>query len=67
MKKETAILFIVIAFIVGFIVGGSSGVLYMVNKGSKGSEKTAIVQKPQMAPPVIDPSAPKSTLLPQFH
>jgi tetratricopeptide (TPR) repeat protein len=58
MKKETAILFIVIAFIVGFVVGGSSGVLYMVNKGSKGSEKTAIVQKPQMAPPVTSESAP---------
>jgi tetratricopeptide (TPR) repeat protein len=58
MKKETAILFIVIAFIVGFIVGGSSGVLYMVNKGSKGSEKTAMVQKPQMAPPVTSESAP---------
>ena len=60
MKKETAILFIVIAFIVGFVVGGSSGVLYMVNKGSKGSEKTAIVQKPQMAPPVTSESAPSA-------
>jgi tetratricopeptide (TPR) repeat protein len=47
MKKETAILFIVIAFLVGFIAGATVAIL----KGTKGTEKVATVQKPQMAPP----------------
>jgi tetratricopeptide (TPR) repeat protein len=50
MKKETAILAIVIAFLVGFITGATVAILKKTNI----SEKTAMVQKPslpsQMAP-----------------
>jgi cytochrome c-type biogenesis protein CcmH/NrfG len=46
MRKETAILAIVIAFLVGFISGATVAIL----KGTKSTEKTALVQKPQMAP-----------------
>ena len=46
MKKETAILAIVIAFLVGFISGATVAIL----KGKKGAEKPAMVQKPQTAP-----------------
>jgi tetratricopeptide (TPR) repeat protein len=51
MKKETAILLIVIAFLVGFITGATVAIL----KGTKATEKAPVVQKPQMAPP---PSSP---------
>ncbi|MBM4306173.1 MAG: tetratricopeptide repeat protein [Deltaproteobacteria bacterium] len=51
MKKETAILFIVIAFLVGFIAGATVAIL----KGTKGVEKVATVQKPQMALPQAPP------------
>jgi cytochrome c-type biogenesis protein CcmH/NrfG len=47
MKKETVILIVVIAFLVGFISGATVAIL----RGTKGAEKTAMVQKPQMAPP----------------
>ncbi len=47
MKKETVILMVVIAFIVGFITGATVAIL----RGTKGAEKVAMVQKPQMAPP----------------
>jgi len=47
MKKETVILIVVIAFLVGFIAGATVAIL----KGTKGADKTAMVQKPQMAPP----------------
>ena len=46
MKKETVILMVVIAFIVGFITGATVAIL----RGTKGAEKVAMVQKPQMAP-----------------
>ena len=46
MKKETVILYIVIALIVGFVGGATVGILWI----TKGTEKTAMVQKPQMAP-----------------
>jgi tetratricopeptide (TPR) repeat protein len=46
MKKETVILVIVIAFLVGFITGATVAIL----KGKKGAEGPAMVQKPQMAP-----------------
>jgi len=46
MKKETAILLIVIAFIAGFITGATVAIL----KGTKGVERVASVQKPQMPP-----------------
>jgi len=48
MKKETVILTIVIAFIVGFITGATVAIL----KGKKDVQKTAVVRKPQMAPQV---------------
>jgi len=47
MKKETVILYVVIALVVGFVGGATVGILWM----TKGAEKTAMVQKPQMAPP----------------
>ncbi|MCJ7786036.1 MAG: tetratricopeptide repeat protein [Desulfobacterales bacterium] len=47
MKKETVILIVVIAFLVGFISGATVAIL----RGTKGAEKTAMVQKTQMAPP----------------
>jgi len=47
MKKETVILYVVIALVVGFVGGATVGILWM----TKGTEKTAMVQKPPMAPP----------------
>jgi cytochrome c-type biogenesis protein CcmH/NrfG len=47
MKKETVILYVVIALVVGFVGGATVGILWM----TKGTEKKAMVQKPQMAPP----------------
>ncbi len=47
MKKETVILIVVIAFLVGFI----SGATVVILRGTKGAERTAMVQQPQMAPP----------------
>jgi cytochrome c-type biogenesis protein CcmH/NrfG len=47
MKKETVILMVVIAFLVGFITGATVAIL----RGTKGAGKVAMVQKPQMAPP----------------
>jgi cytochrome c-type biogenesis protein CcmH/NrfG len=55
MKKETVILLVVIAFIVGFIAGATVAIL----KGTRGTEKPAMVQKPQMAPPGAQMSVPK--------
>jgi cytochrome c-type biogenesis protein CcmH/NrfG len=54
MKKETVILYVVIALLVGFISGATVGILWV----TKGSEKTAMVQKPQMATPGAPASAP---------
>ncbi len=54
MKKETVILIAVIAFLVGFISGATVAVL----RGTKGAEKTTVVQKPQMAPPAAPAPAP---------
>jgi len=54
MKKETAILFIVIAFLVGFISGATVAIL----KGTKGTEKAAMVQKPQTPLPPAPPPGP---------
>jgi cytochrome c-type biogenesis protein CcmH/NrfG len=54
MKKETVILIVVIAFLVGFISGATVAIL----RGTKGAEKTAMVQKPQMAPPGAPAPAP---------
>jgi cytochrome c-type biogenesis protein CcmH/NrfG len=46
MRKETVILYIVIALIVGFVGGATVGILWI----TKGTQKTAMVQKPTMAP-----------------
>ena len=54
MKKETVILYVVIALVVGFVGGAIVGILWM----TKGTEKTAMVQKPQMAPPGVPAPAP---------
>ena len=54
MKKETVILMVVIAFLVGFVAGATVAIL----RGTKGAEKAAVVQKPQMAPPGVPASAP---------
>jgi len=48
MKKETVILTVVIAFIVGFITGATVAIL----KTQKDVRKTAIFRKPQMTPQV---------------
>ena len=58
MKKETAIFVIAIALFVGFAAGATVGILYMVNREEKEIEKTAMVQKPQMAPSGAPASAP---------
>ena len=57
MKKEKAIFVIAIALFVGFAAGATVGILYMVNREEKEIKKTAIVQKPQMAPPGVPASA----------
>ena len=49
MKKETAILAIAIAFLVGFITGATVAIL----KGTQGAEKVATVQQPPMAQPTV--------------
>jgi tetratricopeptide (TPR) repeat protein len=54
MKKETVILLVVIAFLVGFISGATVAIL----KGTKGTEKTAVVQKPQLPPEGAPAPAP---------
>jgi tetratricopeptide (TPR) repeat protein len=55
MKKETVILIVVIAFIVGFIAGATVVIL----RGEKGAERAAMVQKPEMAP-IPGPPKPSS-------
>ncbi len=47
MKKETAILGFLIAFLVGFVAGATVAIL----RGTKGVDKVAMGQKPQMALP----------------
>ena len=54
MKKETVILIVVIAFLVGFVAGATVAIL----RGTKGAEKVAMVQKPQMAPQGAPAPAP---------
>jgi cytochrome c-type biogenesis protein CcmH/NrfG len=54
MKKEAVILLVVIAFLVGFITGATVAIL----KGTKDTEKTAMIQKPQMALPGAPIPAP---------
>jgi tetratricopeptide (TPR) repeat protein len=54
MKKETVMLVVVIAFLVGFISGATVGILWT---GKKGEERAAMVQKPEM-PPAPGPPKP---------
>jgi cytochrome c-type biogenesis protein CcmH/NrfG len=55
MKKETVILVVVIAFLVGFI----SGATVVILRGTKGAEKKAmVVPKSPIAPPGAPESAP---------
>jgi cytochrome c-type biogenesis protein CcmH/NrfG len=55
MKKETVILVVVIAFLVGFI----SGATVVILRGTKGAEKRAmVVPKSPIAPPGAPESAP---------
>jgi len=56
MKKETVILMVVVAFLVGFITGATVAIL----KGTKGAQQVAMIQKPIMAPP----GAPAPALTP---
>ena len=58
MKKETVILMVVIALLVGFAIGVTVGILYMINKGEKGVEGVATVQKPQLPPTGAPAPAP---------
>jgi cytochrome c-type biogenesis protein CcmH/NrfG len=60
MKKETVILMVVIAFLVGFITGATVAIL----RGTKGVEKVALVQKPQMALPGAPAPAPPAPASP---
>ena len=46
MKRETALLVIVIAFVVGYITGATVAIL----RGTKGVERPLVAQKPQMIP-----------------
>ena len=62
MKKETAILVIVIAFLVGFITGATVAIL----KGKKGAEKVAAVQKPKGLPRWLQCLLLKAPLLPKL-
>lgn len=54
MKKETAILAIVIAFLFGFVTGATVAIL----KGRKGIEGQAMIQKPPQMAPQVPPGAP---------
>ncbi len=58
MKKETVILMVVIALLVGFAIGATVGILYMINRGEKELEGVATVQKPPMGPPGAPTPAP---------
>jgi len=56
MKKETVILYVVIALLVGFISGATVGILWV----TKGGGKTTMVQKPPMATPGAPTPAPSA-------
>jgi len=55
MKKETVIISVVIAFIIGFITGATVAIL----RGKKETPRPAMVQKPQMAPRVTEAPEPQ--------
>ena len=55
MKKETVILIVVIAFVIGFVTGATVAIL----KGNKSAEISPVAQKPQMGP-MPPPKGPNS-------
>ena len=55
MKKETAILAIVIAFLVGFVSGATIAIL----RTTQGAQKTAAVQTPSMGQEMEPPPVPQ--------
>jgi cytochrome c-type biogenesis protein CcmH/NrfG len=58
VKKETAILLIVLAFLVGFITGATVAIL----KGTRAAEKVSVGQKSRMAPQMTSsPTSPGVT------
>lgn len=48
MKKETVILMVTIVLLIGFAIGATVGILYMINREKKGIGSVATIQKPQM-------------------
>jgi len=54
MKKETVILYVAIALVVGFVGGVTVGILWV----TKGADKPDMVRKPQMTPPPAPMPAP---------
>jgi len=54
MKRETVILYVAIALVVGFVGGVTVGILWV----TRGAEKPAMVRKPQMTPPPAPMPAP---------
>jgi cytochrome c-type biogenesis protein CcmH/NrfG len=56
MKKETVVLYVVVALLVGFIGGATVGILWV----TKGGEKTGTVQMPQVAMPGGPAPAPSA-------
>ena len=61
MKKETAIIYIVIALFVGFIIGVVAHWRYTVTtlKERRGGAQTAMAPKPQMAPSEVPEPGPQ--------
>ncbi|MGD0915324.1 MAG: tetratricopeptide repeat protein [Thermodesulfobacteriota bacterium] len=57
MKKETAILAIVIALLVGFVSGATVAILKVKGR----DEKVAMVQKPQMSPQIAQIPTPQGS------
>ena len=54
MKKETVILYVIIALVVGFVGGATVGILWM----TKGTDRVGMVQKTQTAQPGSPMSGP---------
>ncbi|MGQ9638134.1 MAG: tetratricopeptide repeat protein [Thermodesulfobacteriota bacterium] len=53
MKRETAVLAIVIAFLIGFISGATVAIL----RGTKVQEKLSVIQTPQTSPASMSPNS----------
>lgn len=59
MKKETVILTVAIAFVVGFIAGAAAGIVYMVKKGEASRSMQAKPFGPQPSPQAGEPAEPQ--------